>query len=805
MFWMLALPVAFVGALLWIYRRPLPQVDGRISLPGLKQPVEVVRDRWGVPHLYAASVEDVLFAQGYVHAQDRLWQMELNRRVGHGRLSEAFGTIAFDTDRLLRILGFARAAREGWDATDGEARTALEAYARGVNAFIQANPNNWGLEFTLLRLKPEPWTPVDSLVWTKMMAWGLSTNWDTELINAALVGKLGPERAARLHAEYPAGNPTVIPGAPVGEMAAKILTQLKELQALPGLSGLFGMSNNWVVDGHKSTTGKPLLANDPHLGLQMPSIWYENHLTAPEVEVTGVSLPGVPGVVIGHNREVAWGFTAALPDTQDLYVEKRNPQNSLEFEHDGKWLPARVVKEEIRVKGEKQPRVVEVVITRHGPLIDQLPPLAGRDLSKAPNFEYGISLRWSGHDIGFTHRAAMRMDRAENADEFVAALADWAGPSMNVVWADRAGNIGYHLTGQIPIRKSGVGAAPVAGWNDDHEWTGFIPAAELPQAKNPEQHFFASANNRITGADYPHFLGAETMNGFRARRITELLKEKDKLSADDFARMHVDLYCAPARPFCELLLTLRDTVMAEPALASLQTDAMRAFDEISRWDFVLGADSVAGSIYELTQHFALRHLFRPHLGDLTEPFLGVGFHPVIAPITFGFMDRSFLLGQKILIDDDKEWIPSTRSAVLAAGLADALKWLRAQHSDDWSWGKVHSAGFHHPLGSKKPLDKLFNRGPYPYGGDTNTVWQAAFVPKLPISPAGGFTASWRMICDLSDWDASRAIHTTGQSGHPASPHYDDMIWMWLRGQYHPMLWSRARVDAHAAHKLTLTP
>jgi penicillin amidase len=799
MFWIL-IPVAVVGALVWLYRRPLPRLDGRLIAPGLKQPVEVIRDRWGVPHLYAQSLHDLSFAEGYVHAQDRLWQMELNRRIGHGRLAEAFGEVAFETDRLLRILGFGRAARATWDATDGEYRAALEAYARGVNAFISAHPGRWGLEFTLLNLKPEPWTPVDSLVWTKMMAWGLSTNWDTELINAALAHKLGPERAMRLLAEYPAGHPTVIPGAPVGALAEKILTQLKGLQSLPGLSGLFGMSNNWVVDGHKSVTGKPLLANDPHLGLQIPSIWYENHLVSPEIEVTGVSLPGVPGVVIGHNRELAWGFTAGYPDTQDLYIEKRNPQNPLEFEVDGKWQPATIVKEEIRVKGQK-PRTLDVVITRHGPLIDQLPPLKDRDTS-----QYAIALRWNGHDVGFTHRAAVNMGRATSSKEFIAALADWSGPSMNVVWADRAGNIGYHLTGQIPIRKRGLGAAPVPGWNDDHEWTGFIPTAELPQARNPEQHFFASANNRIVGSDYPHFLGANTMNGFRAHRITELLLAKDKLSADDFARMHVDLYCAPAKPYCALLASLRDQILADPALAALQTDAIRAFDELARWDFVLAASSVAGAIYQITQYFALRHLFRPLLGDLTEPFLGVGFHPVIAPIAVGFMDRSFLVGAELLTRDEKDWFSgSTRESILARGLADAVRYLRENHPDDWSWGQVHGAAFHHPLGAKKPLDKLFNRGPYPYGGDPNTVWQASFVPKLPISPAGGFTASWRMICDLGDWDASRAVHTTGQSGHPASPHYDDMIWMWLRGQYHPMLWARERVEAHASHRLTLSP
>jgi penicillin amidase len=270
--------------------------------------------------------------------------------------------------------------------------------------------------------------------------------------------------------------------------------------------------------------------------------------------------------------------------------------------------------------------------------------------------------------------------------------------------------------------------------------------------------------------------------------------------------MHVDLYCAPAKTFCELLLQLRDKILAQPALSSLQTDAIRAFDAIARWDFVLDAESVAGSVYHLTQHFALRHLFKPHLQELTEPFLGVGFHPVIAPITFGFMDRSFLVGQEMFVNDEKEWFGgNTRESLLAAGMADGLRWLRAQKGDDWRWGQIHVAGFHHPLGAKKPLDKVFNRGPFPYGGDTNTVWQAAFVPKLPIHPAGGFTASWRMIVDCGDWDASRAVHTTGQSGHPASSHYDDMIWMWLRGQYHPMLWSRARVEAYAAHRLTLEP
>jgi penicillin amidase len=822
---------ALVGGLVYavvrvLMRRSLPVVDGVLKAVGLGAPVEVIRDRWGVPHIYAASLEDALFAQGYVHAQDRLWQMELNRRTGHGRLAELFGPVAASTDQFLRTIGLSRAAQNDWQALGDSERKSLQTYSRGVNAFLAANGARLPLEFTLLRTKPEPWTPLDSLVFGKVMAWSLSTDWDMELINAALIAKVGPEAAARLMGDYASINPIVLPGQSFAALVQPIIAQFKEAQALLPLGGMGGMSNNWVVDGTKSVTGKPLLANDPHLALQMPSIWYENHLvvTPPAgsdekpFEATGVSFAGVPFVVIGHNREIAWGFTNAMPDVQDLYVEKFNPKNPAEYEYQGQWQRAQIFREQIQVKGEAVPRMVEVMQTRHGPVITPLLSQERVGTELLPG-HYALAFRWTAHAPGTLLRAVERMNMASNWDEFCEAVRDWDVPSQNMVYADRAGNIGYYMPGRVPLRAKGMGAVPAPGWSGEYEWAGWLPHEQLPHAFNPKEHFIATANNRVGGKEYPHFLTSATMNGNRAARIVELLNAKEQVSADDFAQMQVDLYCAPAKDFCHLLAAVRPT-------DGYTRDALSA---LAIWDYRLTKDSVAGAIYELTQFFAMRRVFGPWLGDLTGYYQGVGLHPLLAPFS-PYHDRSLMVLQKILVNNESDWFveaanpndqgvaeprdgpemaraphPVTREDILAAALDDTIAYLRQAVGQDirqWAWGRIHQAGFNHVLGAQKPLDRIFNRGPYPYGGDTNTVWQAAWVPKLPISPQGG-SASWRQIIDLSDWDASRVVHTTGQSGHPASKHYDDMIPLWLNGQYHPMLWARERVEANAEARLRL--
>jgi penicillin amidase len=792
-----------------LLRFTLPKIEGVERLTGIGAPVEILRDRWGVPHIFARSFQDAVFAQGYVHAQDRLFQMELNRRVGSGRLSEVFGERAFDTDRLIRTVGISRGAERSLATLGADERTLLDAYARGVNAFLDRTPRRRPLELLLLRHHVEPWRPYDTLAWANLMAWTLSTNWDSELVNAAVVAKLGPERAARLKGEYARAHPMVLHDSEHLELYERALAEFESLAAWMPQAGLAGMSNNWVVDGEKSVTGKPLLANDPHLSLQMPSIWYEVHLCTPEAEVAGVSLPGAPGVVIGHNREIAWGFTAAVPDTADLYVEKLDPENQRRYQFRGELRDLEVRTEAIRVRGEAIPRRVEVLSTHHGPLVTRLTKLAH---VREP---HALALRWVGQEPNRIVSAVLGLAKARDWDQFRAALAVWDAPSMSGVFADRAGNIGYHMSGRVPVRAKGhEGRTPVPGWTGEFEWTGTLLPSELPHGHNPDAHYFASANNRIAGADYPHFLGAETMNGHRARRIVELLTAKPKLSHDDFRRMHLDLHCEPARRFCQLLVDESQKILAQPALQPTRAIAERALGRLRGWDHHLLPSSVEATIYELTLFFSQKRLLAPLLGDaLTEHVMGVGFHPILSPVVLGWLDRTQLSVQEIFLAPDptteRDWLRGLpRAALLADALADAIEWLTkavGPELDAWTWGVVHPAGFHHPLGEQKPLDQIFNRGPYPYGGDTNTVWQAAFVPRLPIRPEGGFTASWRQILDLSDWDASRVIHTTGQSGHPASRHYDDFIPMWLAGEYHPMLWTRARIEANLEAKLVLEP
>jgi len=780
-----------------------PKLDGTVRLDGIGAPVEILRDRFGVPHIYARTVEDVAFAQGWVHAQDRLWQMELNRRVAAGRLSELFGALAFDTDRLLRILGLYRAAEGSVRALDDEERRVLDAYANGVNAFLDRHPRRLPVEFLLLGRRPEPWRPVDTLGWAHVMAWGLSANWDSELVNAAIAAKLGPVRAARLKGEYARQHPIVVHDTEHAELYERALAELRALGEWMPQTALVGMSNNWVVDGEKSVTGNPLLANDPHLSLQMPSIWHQVHLCTPEAEAAGVSLPGAPGVVIGHNREIAWGFTAAVPDTADLYVETLDKEGR--YLHRGEWLAPEVRTETIRVRGEATARRVDVVSTVHGPIVTRISPLA----SWAD--PHALALKWIGHQPLKIVRASLGLLRAGNWDQFRAAIADWSAPSMSVVYADRAGNIGYHMCGRVPVRAPRhEGWTPAPGWTGEHEWVGEIPVDELPHGLNPAQHFFASANNRIAGAGYRHHLGVETMNGHRARRIVELLGEKEKLSAADFARMQVDLHCTPAVRFSGLLVDEAERILIQPALQPRRDLAERALDTLRGWDHVLLPSSVAATIYELVLFFAQKRLLEPLLGPaLTESAMGVGCHANLNPIVLGWMDRMPLTVQEIFLCDEREWFRGLpREALLADALADALDYLTRAHGSDirrWTWGGVHPAGFHHPLGSQKPLDQIFDRGPYPYGGDTNTVWQAAFVPRLPISSDGGFTASWRQIIDLADWDRSLVMNSTGQSGHPGSPHYDDLIPKWLAGEYHPMLWSRAAVEAQLEATQRLEP
>src|SRR5213082_3872836 len=445
------------GAYYMLMRRPLPRQRGDVHLQGLHEPVEVITDRYGVPHIYAQNEDDLFYAQGYVHAQERLWQMELNRRISAGRLSEIFGEIAIEADRFARRLGMHRASSAAFEHLPAHSRRILEAYTRGVNTFIEQHRRNLPLEFTILRIKPAPWQTAHSIQWSKMMAWNLGGNWETEVIRARIVARLGAERAARLEAGYDPAHPLIVPpGVEYRGVNLGLLEQYEQLKQLSGF-GMLGGSNNWVVVGTMTTTGAPILCNDPHLGQAAPSIWYECHLVAGDIDVAGVSFPGAPGIVIGHNRRVAWGITNAVSDAQDLYIEKFNPQNPRQYEYQGKWEAAQIIREEIVVRGIKTPLIEEVYITRHGPILTSLPSSnkdnqAGNNGTDAASAELPLALRWTGLEQCNVISAVQKMNQATNWEEFRDALRDWDVPPQNLIYGDKKGNIGYVMAGAIPIR-----------------------------------------------------------------------------------------------------------------------------------------------------------------------------------------------------------------------------------------------------------------------------------------------------------------------------------------------------------------
>jgi penicillin G amidase len=793
------------GAYYLLMHRPLPKTRGTLRLADLHEPVEIITDRYGVPHIYAHNEDDLYLAQGYIHAQHRLWQMELNRRIGCGRLSEVFGEVALEADRFARRVGMHRAAAAGARDLAGHSARILAAYTRGINAFISGHRNNLPIEFTLLRLNPEPWQMADSLQWGKMMGWNLGGNWETEIIRALLVARVGPERAAKLEGGYDPEHPLVIPpGVAYQGINPGMLEEYAWLKQLSGL-GLLGGSNNWVVDGTMTTTGSPMLCNDPHLGQAIPSVWFECHLVAGDIDVVGASFPGAPGVVIGHNRHVAWGVTNAISDVQDLYIEKFHPEDPNRYEFMGEWETAQVYREEIKVKGRKEPVIEEVRVTRHGPILTTIKSnTAAQNGDQGPE-ELPLALSWTGlehHDIIM---ALEKMALATNIREFREALRHWDVPPQNFVFADTSGEIGYLMAGAIPTRAKGQALLPSPGWTGEYEWTGLIPFEELPQVMNPPQHYIVTANNRVVNDSYPHYITHEWLNGYRAQRIRDLLTSKAKLALSDMAVIQADQYALPAEEIVPQMMSVPPRTL----LASQAQEILR------NWNYVLSPDSVGASLYTTFLRKLERTVFAAVLGDdedLLSRYLGIG-TTLIVP-TNGYNGRSKPLLIRLLKERDDSWfadsvVPNgSRSwaAALYSAFEATLEELSTKLGDNparWQYGKIHRMTFGHVLGMLKPLDKLFNRGPYPIGGDVDTVNMGAGAPNQPENVIT--VPSFRQIANLADLAASLSIHAPGQSGQLASKHYDDFIKSWRNVEHHPMLFNRQMIEENAEGTLRMVP
>lgn len=779
-------------------RRAWPQINGTLQVPGLRAPVTVIRDRWGIPHIYASNLHDLLFAQGYVHAQDRFWQMEFWRRLGSGRLAEILGPSALPTDRFVRTIGWHRAAAQDWEQLDSETRTALEAYAEGVNAYISTHQGRLGLEFTLMGLTgkkfdPEPWTPVHTITWGKVMAWDLGGNMSYELLRAGIIARLGTGAVPDLMPAPPPDRPVIVPHPLTQATLQSIPETIFTAHFLGEGEGLG--SNNWVVAGSRTETGMPLLANDPHLGLQMPSIWYEIGLhcepKGPDcpINAVGASFAGSPGVIIGHNDRIAWGVTNVNPDVQDLFIEKVNPENPNQYEYQGRWEDMQIIREEIRVAGQEEPVVVFARITRHGPIINDI--VGGEE----EDWSFGwqpLALSWTALQPGTLMRSILLLNKAQNWEDFREALSYWDVPSQNFVYADGEGNIGYQTPGRIPIRKNGDGSVPIPGWTGEYEWVDYIPFDDLPRAFNPPEGYIVTANNAVVGPDYPYLLTVDWSDrtGQRAQRITELIEELTPISVEDMQQIQGDNLSVWTRQVLPYVTA---------ALADYHDPRPLAL--LRNWDGRATRDSAAAAIFEAFRLHLIERTFRDDLGESllrqAKPSLLYALESIVKD------------PQSPWFDDRQTPKRETRDEIFRLALENAVAELTEQlgpNMEKWRWGDLHTVTFkNQTLGQSGIawIERIFNRGPVATDGTAGAVNNTGYNLNAPYAVRSG--PSYRQIVDVEDWSRSLSMHTTGQSGHPFHRHYDDMIDPWRNIQYHPMLWSRTEVEAQAEGILLLVP
>lgn len=759
------------------FRRPLPQTRGERHVRGIESEVRIGRDALGVPRIVARSRMDLSFGQGFCLGQDRLFQLEFLRRAAAGRVSEFAGEEGLVSDRLMRTLGFHRRATREAEEIDPWERQLLDAYSAGVNAAMAA-ARALPLELQLLRVDPEPWTPADSLAIGKLVALGFSTNMEAELYRADLIARVGAEKAARLEPRYPQGSPVAAhPGTPWSGDALGVMAQLQSVRDAIGLGGAPAGSNNWVVSGERSVTGKPLLAGDPHITSTMPSLWYRVELQAPEIDLSGGCMPGFPGVFIGQSRHVAWTFTNVMADVQDLFVERlREGENGTGplYEFEGAWRPVDVHQEEIAVRGG-EPEPIEVRETHHGPIVNEA---LGAAAGSQP-----LALAWTALREPFFTRVALDVGYVRHGAELVANFDEFHVPCMNMLWADSRGNIGYKLVGKLPRRRGSCPDLPKPGWTGGYEWDGYVPYDELPEVRNPPGGALVTANNRIAPADYPHHITSEYLDGWRAQRIEQLLARRERHSLEDFARMQLDVFSIPGEMTAHRLARLRPAGQRE----------VRAIERLKSWDHMMDERSVAASIYAFfTHHFALlvseAAIGAPDDAERWRSKSQLGFTPMnSAP--WRFHARLLELwdeGDPDLIGG-RDW---NDTAIHALSLAlDDLTGRFGADPEGWRWGRAHPIRFAHPLGDgdapvSRLLDRLLSRRRRAPGGH-ETVNAIGFVPH-DGSFTGIYGATYRLLADLGDADSSRWQQMTGQSGHPGSPHYDDLVDPWLAGLTNPV-------------------
>jgi len=828
------------GLFLLITRSPLPQTSGSIAIAGLDGPVEILRDEWGVPHIYASTTRDLFFAQGYTQAQDRWWQMEFFRNTGSGTIQELTGKNEglMGTDIFIRTVGWRRAAERDIDAYQGESLAQLQAFADGVNAYIlNRDSTTLALEYRVLGLTGvnipiKPWTPVDTIVWGKVMAWNLTDSYGSELIRATLYDELGREMAEGYTPPWPYGEkPTILAPEDLPISQASLTTTdalgtaeiaswspsslLMAGDVRPGQSTTHGAdvgigSNNWVSTGAQTASGLPMLANDPHLSIQMPSIWYEIGLHCQPVSdacpfnVVGFTFSPVPGVIVGHNDRIAWGVTNVGADVQDLYRIRVNPDNPLQYEWNGTWRDMTVYEETIQFGDGEAPITIQVRETHLGPIINDNRIDSDSGLPSGFNNEDPLALRWTSFDPGTIFESVLHLNQASNWEEFRDALRLWDSPSQNFVYADIDGNIGYQTPGNLPIRAADHdGLTPAEGWTDAYEWQGYVPFDSLPRIFNPAREFIVTANQAVVPMEYydqltselgdnaNYLLSYDWSYGYRGQRINELMESLAPHTPESYRVIHGDNKQIVAE---EMMPYLNALSFDDPALSETQA-------WLAGWDYQAGADSPHAAFFAHFLVSLLRNLYADQLPDGIE----ASSHQMW-PAVLLMAEAEHVWWDDAATAD----VTETRDDILSRAFRqayDAAVAAQGENRDNWRWGDLHTATFvSNPLGVSgiDIIEGIVNRGPVATGGGSEIVnatgWDVG---------GGNFEVSsvpsMRMIIDLSSFDSSQSMHTTGQSGHPYSDLYGNMIDPWRAIEYHPMLWTREAVEAAAKERLTLTP
>lgn len=801
-----ALPALMLGSFLAFHhlaRRALPQLDGTRTVAGLRQPVEIVRDRWGVPHIFAGSDPDAYFALGYVHAQDRLFQLELSRHASQGRLAELVGEPGLSLDLLFRTIDLHGPMRRMLERAGGPVRSAARAYALGINAAVADLDGALPLEFTLLNHEFEPADPDDFVGLIGLMTWQLNLSWDMDRYFEQLAARMGEERALELFPFRRGGSPSVHPPAGTASPAsppstmesAVVLDRLGELiptpasipfpeRFLPSLTGTGG-SNSWVVSPRRSVTGRAILANDPHLGLPLPPIWYQARLRAPGFDVAGVTLPGLPFVVIGRNRNIAWGLTNVMQDAADFFVERLDDRRPGQVMFRGKWVDLEKRVETIRVKGGEA-RSLEVLSTPHGPLVNHL----------LPEIRKPISFRWTLHAAEHANEmeGLWLLNRARNWEEFRRSMSLFGAAAQNVVYADREGHIGMQTVGAFPrLEGRNEGTRFRVGWDGSEEWNGFHPFEENPVSFDPPQGWLASANNPTVEPPSPFYISAWWEPVDRISRIGEVLTSRDRLSVEDMKRLQSDSLLPAARELTPLVLEAFDP--PPPAVDPVG----EALEILRGWDYVMDAGQAAPTLFAVFHRQLFEEIFQDELGeDLIRAYRSRGNLP-------DTMVRTVLKrGAEHWIDRIGTPRVEELPEILQAAFRKAVTRVSTRWGPDpgsWIWGDVHTLTLVHPLGmASRIFGWYFSLGPFPVSGSNGTVRKMGYRSDEFRVVSG---ASVRQITDFSDPDRLITVIPGGQSGIPASAHYDDLSKLWLTGRYHPIPLNREEIQE--AHRLVLRP